>query len=151
MTSGSGVDFSDGTVGRITTAGAAENSDRNPRRFILAARSLHPALPEQVRGKLTRGSHQGGDRLLHELEPNDPPHPDGLPVPSTQHSRNRCVASSLGSHQGGDRLLHELEPNDPPHPDDRKAGELDRDRPVCPGEQQPHSRELAVKSGSAPA
>jgi hypothetical protein len=31
---GGGVDFSAGTVGRIATAGAAENSERNPRLFI---------------------------------------------------------------------------------------------------------------------
>jgi len=31
---GTDVDFSDGTVGRITTAGAAENSERNPRLFM---------------------------------------------------------------------------------------------------------------------
>ena len=53
---------------------------------------------------------------------------------STGNGRNPLAR---GSH-GGDRLLHELEPLDRPKPDDRETWELDRDRPVCPREQQPH-------------
>jgi hypothetical protein len=40
-----------------------------------AARPDRPALPKQVIGELSR-SAQRGDRLLHELEPLDPPQPE---------------------------------------------------------------------------
>jgi hypothetical protein len=52
--------------------------------------------------------------------------------------------------QGGDRLLHELEPLDRPKHDDLVPDPLDRDRPVRPGEDEPHPCDLMGKTGSAP-
>jgi hypothetical protein len=43
-------------------------------RWVASSVEEPKALPEQVAGELGRGS-QGGDRLLHELEPLDRPKP----------------------------------------------------------------------------
>jgi hypothetical protein len=70
---------------------------------------------------------------------------------SARSTTGRQMLPMLGRRaQRGDRLLHELEPLDRPKPDDRIAGELDRDRPVTPREQEPHARDLSVKPDQPP-